>query len=144
MPETSPARCFLDTNVWLYAFVESQDEGKSRVAQGIIQTSEVIVSVQVINEVSINLIKKAQFDEARIQQLIASFYLRQQVIETGREVLLIASDLRSRYRFSFWDSQIIGSALVGGTAVVYSEDMADGLFVDNRLRIVNPFRLTQN
>ena len=143
MPETSPARCFLDTNVWLYAFVESQDEGKSRIAKGIIQSNEVIVSVQVINEVSINLIKKAQFDEARIQQLIASFYLRQQVIETAREVLLIASDLRSRYRFSFWDSQIIGSALFGGTAVVYSEDMANGLFVDNRLRIVNPFRLTQ-
>ena len=71
MPETNLARCFLDTNVWLYAFVESQDEGKSRIAKGIIQSNDVIVSVQVINEVSINLIKKAQFDEARIQQLIA-------------------------------------------------------------------------
>ena len=26
---------------------------------------------------------------------------------------------------------------------MYSEDMDDGLLVDNRLRIVNPFRLAQ-
>jgi predicted nucleic acid-binding protein len=144
MPEASPVRCFVDTNVWLYAFIESQDTGKSRIAKDVIQSNEVVVSVQVINEVSINLIKKARFDEARIQRLIASFYFRQQVIETGREVLVMASDLRSRYQFSFWDSQIIGSALVSGTEIVYSEDMADGLLVDNRLRIVNPFRLAQN
>jgi predicted nucleic acid-binding protein len=144
MPEASPVRCFVDANIWLYAFIESQDPGKSRIAKDVIQSNEVVVSVQVINEVSINLIKKARFDEARIQRLIASFYFRQQVIETGREVLVMASDLRSRYQFSFWDSQIIGSALVSGTEIVYSEDMADGLLVDNRLRIVNPFRLAQN
>ena len=45
MPEINAARCFLDTNIWLYAFVESQDEGKSKIAKGIIQNNEVIVSV---------------------------------------------------------------------------------------------------
>ena len=96
MPETNPTRCFLDSNVWLYAFVVTQDPAKSDIAKGIIQSNEIIVSVQVINEVSINLIKKAQFDEVRIQRLIASFYVRQQVIENGKEVLLTASDLRAR------------------------------------------------
>lgn len=104
MPETNPTRCFLDSNVWLYAFVVTQDPAKSDIAKGIIQSTEIIVSAQVINEVSINLIKKAQFDEARIQQLIASFYDRQRVIEIGREVLGTASDLRACYQFSFWDS----------------------------------------
>jgi predicted nucleic acid-binding protein len=141
MPETNPTRCFLDTNVWLYAFVVTQDPAKSDIAKGIIQSNEIIVSVQVINELSINLIKKAQFDEERIQRLIASFYVRQQVIEVGKEVLLTASDLRARYRFSFWDSLIVASALIGGSSIVYSEDMDDGLLVDDRLRIVNPFRL---
>ena len=68
---------------------------------------------------------------------------RQQVVENGKEALLTTSDLRSRYRLSFWDSLIIASGLIGGSSIVYSEDMDDGLLVDNRLRIVNPFRLTQ-
>jgi predicted nucleic acid-binding protein len=141
MPETNPSLCFLDTNVWLYAFVATQDPAKSEIAKSIIQSNEIIVSVQVINEVSINLIKKAQFDEVRIQRLIASFYARQRVIGNGREALLTASDVRFRYRLSFWDSLIIASALIGGASTVYSEDMDSGLLVDNHLRIVNPFRL---
>ncbi len=141
MPETNETRCFLDTNIWLYAFVAGQDQEKSHTAKGIIQSDDIVVSVQVINEISINLIKKAKFDEVRIQRLIASFYLRQQVIETSKEVLLTASTLRSRYHFSFWDSLIVASALIGGCSILYSEDMADGLSVNDQLRIVNPFSL---
>lgn len=144
MPETNLTRCFLDTNVWLYAFVATQDPTKSDIAKGIIERNEIIVSAQVINEVSIDLIKKAQFDELQIQRIITAFYVRQQVVESDKELLLTASDLRARYRFSFWDSLIIASALIGGSSIVYSEDMDDGLLVDNRLRIVNPFRLDQN
>jgi len=140
MSESRRVRCLTDTNVWLYAFIETQDQRKSALARDVIRDNEIIVSVQVINEVCINLIKKAQFNEAKIQQLIASFFLRHHVIETGREVLLAASGLRSRYGFSFWDSMIVAGALVGNATIVYSEDMADDLLVDNRLRILNPFR----
>ena len=133
-------RCFLNANIWSYAFVATQDERKSDIAKGIIEGNEVIVSTQVINEVAVNLIRQAQFEESNIQRLISSFYLRYQVVEIGREVLLIASDLRFRYRFSFWDSLIVAAALVAGTKTVYSEDMDNGLLVNDRLRILNPFQ----
>lgn len=139
MPETEPTRCFLDSNIWLYAFVTTQDRDKSKISQSLIRSNRIVVSVQVINEVSINLIRKAQFDEIRIRRLIESFYAKQQVIETGREVLLTASELRARYRFSFWDSLIVASALVGECSILYSEDMDSGLSVSDELRIVNPF-----
>ena len=43
-----------------------------------------IVSPQVINEVCVNLIKKAQFSEPQVQQLIESFYAKYVVVEVSK------------------------------------------------------------
>ncbi len=139
MNRSNTGRCFLDANVWLYAFIESQDRKKSGIAKQIIQNKETFVSGQVINEVSINLIRKARFDEARIRRLIISFYRNYHVVESGRELLLKACALRSNYAFSFWDSMIVASSLAAGATTLYTEDMHDGLVVDDRLTILNPF-----
>ena len=135
--------CFIDTNIWLYAFLESQDNDKSVSAKAIIEGNHrIIASSQVINEVSVNLIKKANFDEASIQQLIESFYAKYPIMEIGRAELLKASELRSRHQFSYWDSLIVACALLSGASVLYSEDMETALLVENKLRIVNPLSST--
>ena len=139
MTETSLVNCFLDSNAWLYAFIESQDQQKSVIARRLVHDNVFIISAQVINEVCINLIKKANFDEAGIRRLVVSFYLEHYVVEITKEILLKASELRSRYRFSFWDSIIVSSALNAEATILYSEDMGDGLVVDDRLTIRNPF-----
>ncbi len=139
MPESNPVSCFIDTNVWLYAFVESQDEGKARIAKELIENNQPAISAQVINEVCVNLIRLSDISEDEIQTLIASFYRRYPIFELSREVLVQASRLRGRYAFSFWDSLIVSSALQSGAGVLYSEDMQDGLIVEDRLEIQNPF-----
>lgn len=132
--------CFIDTNVWLYAFIESQGQDKSISAKAVIQGNyKIVVSSQIINEVSVNLIKKAKFEEASIQQLIESFYTKYQVVEVGRTELLKASELRSRHQFSYWDSLIVSCALLAGASVLFSEDMNTSLMVESRVKIVNPF-----
>jgi predicted nucleic acid-binding protein len=73
----------------------------------------VIVSPQVINAVCVNLIKKAQFSEPHVQQLIESFYAKYLVVEVSKTLLLKASALREPYGFSFRDSTILSSALQG-------------------------------
>ncbi len=133
-----PERCFIDSNIWLYAFVQGQDQDKHLLAQSVIQRNNIVVSSQVINEVCFNLIKKAGFDEAKIQNLIESFYTNYEVIEIRRSELQKASDLRVQYQFSFWDSLIVSCALVSGADKLYSEDMNTGLIVDNQLEIINP------
>lgn len=143
-PDTEPENCFIDTNIWLYAFIEGDDPGKSARAKSLIETrSMVIVSTQVINEVCVNLIKKAQFSEQQVQQLIESFYVKYLVVELSKPLLLKASALRKQYAFSFWDSIIVSSALHADASVLYSEDMRDGLVVENRLRIINSFKELQ-
>jgi predicted nucleic acid-binding protein len=51
-----------------------------------------------------------------------------------------ASELRTGYSFSFWDSLIVGTALSAGANTLYSEDMQDGLIVANQLTLINPFK----
>jgi predicted nucleic acid-binding protein len=75
--------------------------------------------------------------------LIESFYAKYVVVEMSKALLLKASVLPEQYGFSFWDSTIVSSALHAGTSVLYSEDMQDGLVVDNRVRIINPFENLQ-
>lgn len=50
--------CFVDTNVWLYAFIESTAEQKRLTAKAIVQSCDVVISTQVINETCVNLLKK--------------------------------------------------------------------------------------
>jgi predicted nucleic acid-binding protein len=140
--ETNASLSFIDTNIWLYAFIESQHPDKSAVARSLIRTQALAVSTQVINEVCVNLIKKARFTEAQVQELITSFYRRYGVVEPGQADLLKASELREKHRFSFWDSMMVASALHAGARTLYSEDMQDALVVEGRLKIVNPFSHT--
>jgi predicted nucleic acid-binding protein len=140
VPDTEPTSCFVDTNIWLYAFVEGDERRKSARARSLLEASQaVIVSPQVINEVCVNLLKKAQFSEPQVQQLIESFYAKYVVVEVSKALLLKALALREQYAFSFWDSTIVSSALHAGASILYSEDMQAGLVVENRVRIIDPF-----
>lgn len=142
MPADPQATCFIDTNVWLYAFIEADNPTKSATARQLIQQVEPVISVQVINEVSINLLKKANFSEEQLRQLIESFYEKYRVIDYIPELLVRASHLRQHYSLSFWDSTIVAAALQARVSVLYSEDMHHTLLVDNQVQIVNPFVAT--
>ncbi len=61
--------CFVDSNIWLYAFIKCQDSGKSSIAKSVILNEgiSIVVSTQIINEVCVNLIKKAHFTEKKLE-----------------------------------------------------------------------------
>ncbi|MGB3200862.1 MAG: PIN domain-containing protein [Nodosilinea sp.] len=136
--------CFLDSNIWLYALLKERQPSLEEVQKTIVTTRlidapGVVVSIQVINEVSTNLIKKAHFSESQIQSLIQSFYNGCQVIVADQALLTLASETRSRYSISFWDGLIVAAALTSNVPTLYSEEMQDGLKVFDQLTITNPF-----
>jgi predicted nucleic acid-binding protein len=132
---------FFDTNVWLYGFITGQDAIKQQQAHALIQAVPTIfVSTQVINEVCTNMLRKAQRSEQDLRDLIDDFYDLYHVVEIDRAQLLYASRLRERYALSYWDGLIVASALQSATEVLYSEDMHDGLVIEQHLHIVNPFK----
>ena len=132
--------CFVDTNIWLYGFIDSQNSLKHETAKGIIQVNDIVISTQVINEVCVNLLRKGNFSEPEIETLVAAFYTNYSVVDFSQDILVNASRLRRSYSLSYWDSLIVTTALSAGCEILYSEDMHDGLQVSNTLTIKNPFK----
>jgi len=131
--------CFIDSNIWLYVFMQRQENAKAAIAKSIIQHNHVVISTQVINEVCANLLKKTSFSETELQELITTFYKKYVVIDINQEIMLKSSKLRKQYNFSFWDSLIVACALHLNLKRLYSEDMHNGLVVERTLKIINPF-----
>lgn len=108
---TENSKSFLDSNVWLYALTDQDDERKQKAEVLIEENKErICLSTQVINEVCLNLKRKTSVDEAEIRLLIYSLYLNYEVIELNQGILLKASELRTGYSLSFWDGLIAASA----------------------------------
>jgi predicted nucleic acid-binding protein len=132
---------FIDTNIWIYAFVDAQDTTKTQRARAIIRREQMIaLSTQVINEITNNLLRKYHATEDVIQRLVRTMYRKYQVYTFTEDLLLHASRLRTTYHLSFWDSTIVASALESGATILYSEDMHDSLIVNQQLLIKNPLK----
>lgn len=132
------AKAFIDSNIFLYAFSD-KDIRKQEIAKVIILNGSPTISVQVINEVSNNLLKKFKFTEHEVVQFLEDCYHRYIVVSLAKEVFVTASKLRNSHQFSYYDSVIVASALTHQCQILYSEDMQHGQIVENTLKILNPF-----
>lgn len=144
MKYTVKSSIFIDSNIWIYAFLDSEKEhDKQRKALTLLEEipadSTVISSAQVVNEFHWILFRKYGIDEATIRlkvtKGIAAFA---SVVPLDFKVYQDAFRIRGKYNVSFWDSLIIASALDNKCTLLYSEDMQHGLLVDNKLKLVNP------
>jgi predicted nucleic acid-binding protein len=130
---------FIDSNIWLYAMITSDDKQKNTQAKNIISsTPKIHLSTQVLNEVSVNLTHKAGKDNESILKLCRKFIATYHVLQQTSQDLLTAGTLRIDYNFSYWDSLIVASALNNECKILYSEDMQNGLNIYNKLTIRNP------
>ncbi len=131
---------FIDTNIWLYSFLESEETVKKKdIADQLIIQNQIVLSTQVINEVCVNLIKKTSFNEQQIQELVKDFYRRCIIIQISYKILIQSSQLRQTYCFSYWDSLIVACALDAEVKYLYSEDMQNGLIIFDHLKLIDPF-----
>ena len=130
-------KVFIDTNIFLYAFCEV-DRKKQEKAKEIV-LDKASISVQVINETSSNLIKKLKFDEDKIKNFIESCYRRYEIVNFSKEIFLSGSEIRKKYKYSYYDSLIISAALVSNCTILFSEDMQHSQIIKKQLTIINPF-----
>lgn len=129
-------KIFCDSNIFLYAF-SNQDEKKKKVASDII-TAQCTISVQVINEVSSNMIKKFKFNNRKIEKFVTVCYEKYEIFDFSKEIFLMACNIREEYNISYYDSLIVSSAINSACDILYSEDMQHNQQIEN-LTIINPF-----
>lgn len=131
-------KIFLDSNILLYTF-DCRDTQKQVIAKKIVLNDVTTISVQVINEVSSNLLRKFSFENNHIEQFVDSCYSRYDVVNIDKNIFLKACKIRSNYSISYYDSLILASAIDARCSVLYSEDMQHNQKIEN-LTIVNPFK----
>ena len=134
-------RVFIDTNVWIYLFLQDDDEKYKTVERFLSENNAnaiFLITYQVINEVS-NTMLRYKYSENQIREYIGFLYRICTIQNFNKEIILTASSIRETYSISFWDSILIGSALFAECNVLVSEDMQNGLIVNKRLLIKNIF-----
>lgn len=129
---------FFDTNIILYLL---DDGSKANIAERILKSGGSI-SVQVLNEALVNCIRKAGMSWEEAGVFLDGIRDICDVVDLTTEVHDIGRAIGERYQLSVYDSMIVSAALVNGCGTLYSEDMKNGLLVENALRIVNPFSTT--
>ena len=129
---------FFDTNVLIY--VASADPAKADRAEKLLSKGGAI-SVQVLNEIANVTRRKMQMSwlETRNFLSILRDLLRVHPVTTDTHDNGLA--LAERHNLSVYDAMVVASALQADCDTLWSEDMQHGIVIEDRLRIINPFRV---
>ena len=131
-------KIFIDSNIFLYAFSDN-DFSKQIIASEIVKEEDSTISVQVINEVSSNLIKKLKLSNSEISEFVDDCYDRYRVTNFSKRVFILSSEIRDKYKFSYYDSLILASVIEAKCTILFSEDMQHNQKIES-LTIINPFK----
>jgi predicted nucleic acid-binding protein len=133
----SDAECFFDTNVLLY-LLSSEAEKADRVEA--LLEGKGVISVQVLNEFTNVATRKFAMSLDEVREFLETVRNICRTDPLTVEVHDRAVDVMGRYKFSFYDSVIVASALRADCKILYSEDLQHGQVIDRRLKIIDPFR----
>ena len=132
-------RVFLDTNILIYLYSESESE-KRKIAYKILNNSYCVTSLQAFNEASNVWYKKFGWDGIKIKNHLDNIELVcNEVLFIGRSTINTALSLKDIYGYSYYDCLMLASALESNCSKIITEDINKGQIIENRLNIINPF-----
>ena len=128
---------FFDTNILLY--VASSNPAKADRAKELIGAGGMI-SVQALDEITNVARRKMGMSWAETRAFLSTIRGLLPVRPLTIDVHETGVSLAERYGLSIYDAMIAASALQADCDTLWSEDMQDGIVLDDRLRVVNPSR----
>lgn len=136
-------RFFLDTNIFVYSFDGSAKVKTKRATQLIrsaLETQKGTISYQVVQEFfNIALTRlESPLKTEDAEQYFATVFRPLLKVHSSPALYLEALQVRSRYRFSWYDSLIVASALQAQCRRLLTEDLQHGQQIGT-LTIENPF-----
>jgi len=131
------SRIALDSNIIIYSHSLTQ-ENKMQIAIDFFDENPV-VSSQVISEYLNVMRKKFKMEKNELIQLCSSWLEKCIIHPVILSTIKLAQNLIGKYDFQLFDGIVVAAALEADCNIFYSEDIHDGLIIDNKLKIVNPF-----
>jgi predicted nucleic acid-binding protein len=138
------AEDFLDTNIFIYQ-LDTSDARKHKVAERIVRDAlegeRACISYQVVQECLNTVLRKAEvaLDAQGARAYLDAVLLPLMKVPASAVLYQRALDIQSRWRFGFYDSLIVASALAAGCARLLTEDLQHGQRIETLL-IENPFK----
>ena len=136
-------KAFIDTNVLIY-WVD--DSTRADVVEQLL-AQQAVISVQVLNEFANVLRKKRAMPLPDVEALCTTLIDTCDVLDVSVRTHQTALALMARYQLSVYDANIVAAAALSDCAVLYTEDMQEGLNLKlpgsagtNSLVIRNPFK----
>jgi predicted nucleic acid-binding protein len=135
-----PVEVFLDTNILVYAY--DLDAGEKRtialalVERGWMEPGSTAISVQVLQELYVNLVRKGRTHEEA--STIVTDLSDWPVVVNSLPLLHAALSLKNLWQTSLWDALILSAAKHSGATTLLSEDLNNGQDYDG-VRVRNPF-----
>jgi predicted nucleic acid-binding protein len=133
--EMSDGKAFFDTNILLHQF--SEEGAKADAAEDVMRGGGVI-SIQVLNEFASAGLRKLGLSWVVVRNILGEYRQNLTVVPLTVETHERGLELAERYRLNVYDGMIVAAAQLAGCRTLYSEDMHDGLVID-QLTIRNPF-----
>jgi predicted nucleic acid-binding protein len=119
-------------------YVASGDPAKADRAEQLIGAGGTI-SVQVLNEIANVTRRKMGMSWTETRAFLSMMRGLLSVQPLTIDAHEMGLRLAERYGLSIYDAMITASALHADCDTLWSEDMQDGIALDGRLRVVNPF-----
>jgi predicted nucleic acid-binding protein len=138
------AELFIDTNIFIY-HLDGSDKRKHDIADRLIReglmSGVACISFQVAQECLNTFLRKAEspLDPEQARLYLDSVLIPLMQVAATPALYHRALDIKSRYRFGFYDSLIVAGALAAGCRQLITEVLQHGLRIDN-LEIHDPFR----
>ena len=131
-------RVFIDSNIIVY-LVDNRSKEKTKKTQEFL-SPDFFISTQVITE-NVNVcLKKLHLNKETTFDFARRILKRFRILQITEATLLKSFEISIKYQLSSWDSIIIATAILNNCSIIYSEDMQDGLIVENSVTIINPFK----
>ena len=127
---------FVDSNVILYTF--GKEKSKKEKAKDLVRKKP-LITTQIINEVSNVLFRKFNFSVDEVRKISNFLRIKMKVELLNLQTIDLALYIKERYKYSYYDSLIIASALENACNILYTEDMQHGQIIEDSLKIINPF-----
>lgn len=128
---------FLDSNVILYLNDETGSLKKEKVKS--LLKENPVISSQVVFECLNVCLRKFKYPKEKAILFATSLFKTCVVTSDEKETCILAIELFSKHQLQAYDSKIIASAIDAGCTILYSEDMQNGLVIDSKLTVINPF-----
>ena len=135
------AKCFLDTNILVYA-CDQDIPAKKEKARALLRDQQrhdqpPCISTQVLQEFYVATTRKLNIEPLRAKDMMRSFR-HMEIAQISPDDINQAIDGSIIWQLSFWDALILVAAMKLRCAIVYSEDLNAGQHFES-VRVINPF-----